>query len=125
MSRDGEYLQRQADLTRKSAHPITMMTQLPGDEDLFAGALAMPAAERSRYIERACAADSVAFNRLTALLDSYDDAVNFVAERCVEQIGAYRLLRELGEGGYGAVVSLAKYENQVRSVSTGQVRSSL
>ena len=77
------------------------MTQLPGDEDLFAGALAMPAAERSGYIARACADDSAAFGRLTALLDSFDDAVNFVAERCVEQIGAYRLLRELGEGGCG------------------------
>jgi eukaryotic-like serine/threonine-protein kinase len=78
------------------------MTQPPpGDEDLFAGALAMPAAERGRYIERACAADSVAFTRLSALLDSYDDAANFVAERCVEQIGPYRLLRELGEGGCG------------------------
>jgi serine/threonine protein kinase/tetratricopeptide (TPR) repeat protein len=77
------------------------MTQPPGDEDLFAGALAMPAAERSGYIARACADDSAALGRLTALLDSFDDAVNFVAERCVEQIGAYRLLRELGEGGCG------------------------
>src|SRR5678816_2765122 len=78
-----------------------MTSRLPGDEDLFAGALAMPAAERSRYIERACAGNSVALARLTTLLDSFDDAVNFVAERCVEQIGAYRLLRELGEGGCG------------------------
>jgi serine/threonine protein kinase len=77
------------------------MTQLPGDEDLFAGALAMPVAERSRYIARACAGDSVAFDRLNALLDSFDDAVAFVGERSVEQIGAYRPLRELGEGGCG------------------------
>ncbi|HKQ15190.1 MAG TPA: serine/threonine-protein kinase [Steroidobacteraceae bacterium] len=77
------------------------MKQLPTDEDLFAGALAMPAAERSRYMTRACAGDSVAFDRLTALLDSFDDAVSFVAEDCVERIGAYRLLRELGEGGCG------------------------
>jgi serine/threonine protein kinase/tetratricopeptide (TPR) repeat protein len=77
------------------------MTQPPGDEDLFAGALTMPAAERGRYIERACAGNIAALGRLTALLDSFDDAVNFVPERCVEQIGAYRLLRELGEGGCG------------------------
>jgi eukaryotic-like serine/threonine-protein kinase len=79
----------------------TIMAPPPSDEDLFAGALAMPAAERSRYIERACAEDSAALGRLTALLDSFDDAVDFVAERGVEQIGAYRLLRELGEGGAG------------------------
>jgi eukaryotic-like serine/threonine-protein kinase len=78
-----------------------MTAHVAGDEDLFAGALAMPVAERGRYIERACADDSAAHERLTALLDSFDDAVNFVAERCIEQIGAYRLLRELGEGGCG------------------------
>jgi serine/threonine protein kinase/tetratricopeptide (TPR) repeat protein len=77
------------------------MTQPPGDEDLFAGALEMPAAERRRYIQRACAGDSVALGRLTAMLDSFDDALDFVAECSFEQIGAYRLLRELGEGGCG------------------------
>jgi len=80
---------------------MATMTQFPGDEDLFAGALAMPAAERSRYIARACAGDSVALDRLNVLLNSFDDAVNFVGERGVEQIGAYRPLRELGEGGCG------------------------
>jgi eukaryotic-like serine/threonine-protein kinase len=80
---------------------MATMMQFPGDEDLFAGALAMPAAERSRYIERACGGDTVAFDRLNALLDSFDDAVNFVGERAVEQIGTYRPLRELGEGGCG------------------------
>src|SRR4029450_2184934 len=70
-------------------------------EDLFAGALAMPAAERSRYIARACAGDAAAFDRLNALLDSFDDAVNLAGARGVEQIGAYRPLRELGEGGCG------------------------
>jgi eukaryotic-like serine/threonine-protein kinase len=83
------------------------MTQLPSDEDLFAGALEMPAAERRRYVERACVGDSVALERLTAMLDSFDDAVDFVAERSVEQIGAYRLLRELGEGG-GGIAYLAE-----------------
>jgi len=78
-----------------------MMTHFPEDEDLFASALAMPAAERSRYIARACAGDSVALDRLNVLLNSFDDAVDFVGERGVEQIGAYRPLRELGEGGCG------------------------
>lgn len=76
-------------------------TQFPSDEDLFAGALAMPAAERNHYLARACAGDPVSLDRLHALLDSFDDAVNFVGERCVEKIGPYRPLRELGEGGCG------------------------
>jgi eukaryotic-like serine/threonine-protein kinase len=75
--------------------------QLPSDEDLFAGALAMPAAERCRYLERACAGDSATLLRIQALIGSFDDAVAFVGERSLEQIGPYRLLRELGEGGCG------------------------
>jgi serine/threonine protein kinase/TolA-binding protein len=95
---------------------MAIVTQFPRDEDLFAGALAMPAAERSHYIERACADDSAALDRLTVLLDSFDDAVNFVPERCVEQIGAYRLLCELGEGGCGIAYlaeQLAPVQRQV------------
>jgi eukaryotic-like serine/threonine-protein kinase len=80
---------------------MATMEQLPSDEDLFASALAMPAAERSRYLERACAGDSSSLARLLALTDSFDDAIGFVGERSLEQIGPYRLLRELGEGGCG------------------------
>ncbi len=80
---------------------MATMGQLPSDEDLFAGALAMPAAERSRYLQRACAEDSASLARLNVLIASFDDAVAFVGERSVEQIGPYRLLRELGEGGCG------------------------
>ena len=80
---------------------MATIEHLPSDEDLFASALAMPAAERSRYLERACAGDSAALARLHALIDSFDDAIAFVGERCIEQIGPYRLLRELGEGGCG------------------------
>jgi serine/threonine protein kinase/tetratricopeptide (TPR) repeat protein len=80
---------------------MATMGQFPSDEDLFAGALAMPAAERSHYLQRACAGDCASLARLNALIDSFDDAVNFVGERCIEQIGAYRPLRELGEGGCG------------------------
>lgn len=83
------------------------MKQPYNDEDLFAGALALPAAERSHYLKRACAKDAVAFNRLTALVAAFGDAKNFakeysaVAQDGADRIGPYRLLRELGEGGCG------------------------
>jgi hypothetical protein len=45
---------------------MAIMEQCLSDEDLLAGALAMPAAERSRYIERACAGDPDATLRADA-----------------------------------------------------------
>ncbi len=83
------------------------MTQQKSDEDLFAAALIMPAVERGRFLARACRDDSAALNRLSDLLDSFDDAADFVrtaplvSEAALEEIRSYRLLRELGEGGCG------------------------
>ena len=42
------------------------MTQFASDEDVFAGALAVPAAERSHYLARACAGDSEAESHLAS-----------------------------------------------------------
>jgi eukaryotic-like serine/threonine-protein kinase len=83
------------------------MTHAAGDEDLFAAALIMPAAERAHFLARACAGDAAALSRLTGLLDAIDDAADFirmpasVSERPDQEIRSYRLLRELGEGGCG------------------------
>jgi hypothetical protein len=74
------------------------MEQCLSDEDLLAGALAMPAAERGRYVERACAEDSVALERLTALLHSCDDAVNLVAVRFYTERGRSDKLQALTNG---------------------------
>ena len=77
------------------------------EEDLFAAALALPTAERERYLQRACSSNAQLLARLTALLDAFGDAVNFIEDGpsvespSANRIGAYRVLRELGEGGCG------------------------
>ncbi len=83
------------------------MTQATSDEDLFASALIMPTLERASFLARACGEDRAALDRLSGLLESFDDAADFIrsrplsSERGSEEIRSYRLLRELGEGGCG------------------------
>jgi eukaryotic-like serine/threonine-protein kinase len=98
------------------------MAQHTSDEDLFAAALIMPLAERGQFLARACNDDS-ARQRLTALLDAFDDAADFVrmpplvTENALEEVRAYRLLRELGEGGCGIAYLTEQLEPVKRQVA--------
>lgn len=92
------------------------------EEDLFAAALALPTAERERYLQRACGSNAHVLARLTALLDAFGDAVNFIedgpsaASPGSNRIGAYHVLKELGEGGCGVAYlaeQLAPVKRQV------------
>jgi eukaryotic-like serine/threonine-protein kinase len=86
---------------------LTRLDQGIQEEDLFAAALALPASERGAYLKRACVTEPDLLARLTALIDDFGRAAAFVAETSirawdsVDQIGPYRLLNELGEGGCG------------------------
>lgn len=89
------------------------------EEDLFAAALSLPAPERETYLQRACDGNIELLSRLTALIDAFADANGFISDRLTDgldgtsQIGAYRLLQELGEGGCG-VAYLAEQATPVR-----------
>ena len=91
------------------------------EEGLFSSALALPVAERTRYLERACAEDRELLDRLQQLLSAAEAASSFVKERSpdtsFERPGdwcdRYRLIDELGEGGC-AVVYLAEQTEPVR-----------
>src|SRR5687768_12891264 len=80
-------------------------------EDLFAAALALPRIERDLYLERVCGADRSLHAEVNRLLAAFDGAAPFIREQpratslesVGDQIGAYRLLQELGEGGCGVV----------------------
>ena len=110
---------------------------------LFNAALELPDAERAAYLEKACAGDARLLHRLLALLGAHTSAGDFLgepalarttgmapgpfrnylqsaseqmpgpAEKTGDQIGCYKLLEPIGEGGCG-VVYLAEQEKPVR-----------
>lgn len=87
--------------------------------ELFHQALDTPTAERSRWLESACAGDAELLREVQSLLRNDQDARGFVrervkagvqefvdgerAKRIPERVGPYRLIRELGQGGMGTV----------------------
>src|SRR5262245_29833883 len=88
-------------------------------ESLFTAALQKPPADRPAYLDQACAGDPGLRQRLEALLRAQRAAGSFleppapspavtVDEQPVSEgpgtvIGSYKLLEQVGEGGFGVV----------------------
>ena len=103
----------------------------PSEETLFEAVSQLPAEKRGAYLAGACGADAALRERLEILLRAHDRASNFMtepaapaiprkaglhiplSERLGDQIGPYKLLQQLGEGGCG-VVYMAQQEEPVR-----------
>jgi serine/threonine protein kinase/WD40 repeat protein len=114
-------------------------------ESIFQAASGKPAGERTRYLEQACGADAELAALVRALLrHDQTSTIHFrtevgkvLRERATdvlrsahesaalpEQIGRYRILKLLGEGGFG-VVYLAEQDNPRRTVAVKVLRAAL
>src|SRR5215472_4670824 len=94
---------------------------------LFAAALELPAEHRAAYLARECGDDHALKARVEALLRADSEAGNFmqqppgdfpavnsnvIGEKAGDHIGRYKLIEQLGEGGFG-VVFMAEQEEPV------------
>jgi tRNA A-37 threonylcarbamoyl transferase component Bud32/tetratricopeptide (TPR) repeat protein len=98
-------------------------------DSILAAAVELPEAnDRANYIRHACGGDGELERQITELVDAYLNAGDFLefpapslsptidlglAESVGTQLGRYKLLQQIGEGGF-AVVFMAEQEQPVR-----------
>ncbi len=91
----------------------------PHARELFGQALERPEAERAGFLAGACSGDEVMRRQLESLLRSHALAADVllegpaVGEKSGDRIGPYKLLQQIGEGGFGTVW-MAEQEAPVR-----------
>jgi serine/threonine protein kinase/tetratricopeptide (TPR) repeat protein len=103
----------------------------PRAESLFYQALELPGAGRSEFLEQSCAGDASLWAEVEKLLHDYEAADGFMtagipvaaysapagsalqSEAAGDGIGPYKLMEQLGEGGFGTVW-VAEQEKPVR-----------
>jgi serine/threonine protein kinase/tetratricopeptide (TPR) repeat protein len=103
---------------------MTSPTEQPGSppaKQIFAEVCDLAPEQRSAALEARCAGDATLRQAVQTLLDAHDNLGRFLAgptsdfggETAPRQIGPYKLLQEIGEGGFGTVF-MAEQEHPVR-----------
>jgi eukaryotic-like serine/threonine-protein kinase len=100
-------------------------------EAVFEQALELPACERTAFVQQNCNADEELCREVESLLESHASAGRFIDERGLfisdedlnaqeeagsvgQVIGAYRIVREIGRGGMGAVYLAERADEQYK-----------
>jgi serine/threonine-protein kinase len=117
-------------------HPSNIMLEAEKwkkAKEIFQTAMDLPLAQRQAFIEREANGDALVKTEVETLLEAHDEAENFIDAPVAavadfleieqkhsivgKQIGAYKILEEIGRGGMGAVYLAeradAEYEKKV------------
>ena len=95
-------------------------------KDIFDAAVELPPHERSAFLDRLCAGDTALRQEVESLLESDGQANSFIEDPAAaiprdllpedefagRSFGAYRVIREIGRGGLGAVYLAARADDQ-------------
>ncbi|HEX8686702.1 MAG TPA: serine/threonine-protein kinase, partial [Pyrinomonadaceae bacterium] len=102
-------------------------------EDIFQTALDLPSEERAAYLDRACAGDRQLREQVETFLKSYEQAGSFIeapafagvtptgmslnvegltSPMAGRRVGAYKIEREIGRGGMGAVYLAVRADDE-------------
>ncbi|MEX0642264.1 MAG: serine/threonine-protein kinase [Pirellulales bacterium] len=118
-----------------------MTASHPPVDQIFSDALRQPAGqERSAYLDEVCGGNAELRQRVDRLLKAYDDAASFLdspavalpvtaeqtlTERAGAQIGPYKLLQQIGEGGMGTVFMAEQTEPVERRVALKIIKAGM
>ncbi|RYD34962.1 MAG: serine/threonine protein kinase [Verrucomicrobiaceae bacterium] len=114
------------------------------EEHIFQAASVLPKAEQTAYLDKACAGQPALRARVEALLLSHDaegfmthcgpgpqsrefltDRGHRLPEQSGDIIGRYRLLQQIGEGGFGTVWMAEQTEPVVRRVALKVIKAGM